>query len=256
MNKLEKAISLSLNHGDFGNTEFSGLDSTKSMEEIAKMAISKQLTTGELNALKIVHSTSDQEKLINQLRDIRTEINKRQGRNLVMVTSVDESSGVSFFCKNIAAATAFDAAKSSMLIDCNFETHVVRDDFRLKGTPGVVDFILNKELEEKHIIHESGINRLRVIHSGNDDSRSGEFFMHPRFRKLLFSLKNRYSDRTIFIDAPPLLNSADARILSELCDMVILVLPNGRVSKKNLQAVSTSLPKEKLLGAVINNYIF
>ncbi len=256
MNKLEKAISLSLNNGDFGNNEFSGLDSSKSMEEIAKMAASKKLTIDELNVLKIVHPTSEQEKLINQLRDIRTAINKRQGKNLVMVTSVDDASGVSFFCKNIAAVTAFDAAKSSMIIDCNFESHGTRDTFHLTNTPGIVDYILDKELDEKQIIHDSGINRLRVIHSGNDDSRSGEFFMHPRFRKLLFSLKNRYTDRTLFIDAPPLLNSADARILSELCDMVILVLPNGKVNKKHLEVVSNSLPKDKLLGAVINNYIF
>ena len=256
MNKLEKAISLSLNNGNFSNTEFSGLDSSKSMEEISKMESTKQLSHEDLDALKIVYPGSQQDKLINQLRDIRTEINKRQGKNLIMVTSIDDQSGVSFFCKNMAAVTAFDSAKSSMLIDCNFQSNVMQNAFSLDKKPGVLDFIANTEIEEKSIIHETGIKRFRVIHSGSSDAESGEYFMHPRFRKLLFSLKNRYSDRTLFLDAPALLNSADARILMDLCDMVILVLPNGKVNKKHLETVAQSIPKDKLLGAVVNNYIF
>jgi len=256
MNKLEKAISLSLNSDDFGSNEFSGLDSMKSMEQIAQMSASKQLSHEELNERKIVYSSCKQEKLINQLRDIRTEINKRRGQNLVMLTSVSERAGVSFFSKNIAAVTAFDSAKSSMIVDCNLDASVMRDTFNLSETPGLIDFISDQGLEEKEIIQESGINRLRVIHSGTMRAESGEFFMHPRFRKLLFSIKNRYTDRTIFIDAPSMLNSADARILVGLCDMVLLVIPNGKTSKKDLQTVSSLIPKEKLLGAVTNNFIY
>jgi len=256
MNKLEKAISLTMNAHEFDDIQFSGVDASKSMEEIAKMSFSKVSEKDYLDRKKIVYPKCSQEKLVNQLRDIRTELSKHQVKNLVMITSVIDEAGVSFFSKNIAAVNAFDASKSSLLIDCNLTSPSVDDTFDLKGKPGLLDYVLNQEIQEKDIIHEVGISRYRALPAGNMKAESSEYFTHPRFKKLLFSLKNRYQDRTIFLDAPPLLDSADARILVGLCDLVILVLPSGKISKNKIEAAAKVIPKEKLMGAIINNNIY
>ena len=66
-------------------------------------------------------------------------------------------------------------------------------------------------------------------------------------------LLNRYSDRYIFINAAPVKDSADARILIDLCDYVILLVPYARSTKNSVKDAADAIDKEKLLGVVLNN---
>jgi Mrp family chromosome partitioning ATPase len=67
------------------------------------------------------------------------------------------------------------------------------------------------------------------------------------------SLLARYDDRYIFMDAAPITESADTRILVELCDFVLLVVPYGRVTKNRIQEAADAIGKDKLLGIVFND---
>lgn len=255
MNKLEKAISLTLSDDMYMHNMYSNHDPAKSMEEISKMDDKPPLTEEALNNKKIIYQGSDQEILVNKLRDIRTVLNKKQGENLIMITSVEQESGASFFAKNLAAVMAFDSSKTSLLLDCNISKPSVAKTFDLESSPGLLDYIYKSSVKEEDIILPVGIKRYRCVTAGNIESDSEEYFTHPRFRSLLIGLKNRYPDRNVFIDAPPLLNSANARILLDMCDQVILVAPFGKVDKKKLAAVSRMIPKEKFSGVVINDFI-
>jgi len=253
MNKLERAISLTMS--DDMNNMYSHCDSEKSIEEISKMEDENTLSENSLLEKKIIFQGSNQDKLVNQLRDIRTALNKNKSKSLIMIASMTESSGVSFFARNLAAVTAFDPSRSSLLIDCNIENSTVDSIFDLQEQKGLLDYIFDPSLTEADIICPTGIPRYRCITAGLSESKNEEFFTHHRFKSLLMGLKNRYSDRNIFIDSPALLTSANARILLDLCDQVILVAPFGKVDGKKLEAISKMIPKEKLSGVVINDYI-
>ncbi len=257
MNKLEKAISMSYSDDVYTHHADSKQDPGTSMDEISRMDDVSLLSEDELANKKIIFQGADQYKLINQLRDIRTALNKNKNKNknLIMLVSLDEKSGTSFFAKNLAAVSAFDSSRSSLLVDCNIATPSVAETFELKGKVGLLDYIFDKNLKEEDIIQAIGIKRYRCITAGNGELGDDEYFMHPRFKTLLAALKNRYSDRNIFLDAPPLLKSANAKILLELCDQVILVAPFGKVERKKLELVQRVVPTGKLSGVVINDYI-
>ena len=72
MNKLERAISLTMSDDISTNNMYSSYDPGKSMEEISKMEDAVYLTEDERIQKKIIFQGSDQDKLVNQLRDIRT----------------------------------------------------------------------------------------------------------------------------------------------------------------------------------------
>jgi protein-tyrosine kinase len=255
MNKLEKAISLTMSDEVYVNNMYGRSDPITSMEEISKMQDTVFLTEAELAQKKIIFQGSNQDKLVNQLRDIRTALNQHKSKNVIMVVSVSESSGTSFFAKNLAAVTAFDSSRSSLLVDCNIEKPSVAKSFGLNDKKGLLDYIFDKELCESDIIQSIGISRYRCITTGLIESGDEEFFTHPRFKSLLKTLKERYQDRSIFLDAPALLTSANARILLSMCDQVILVAPVGKVSARKLETASKMIPKEKLSGLVINDYV-
>ncbi len=255
MNKLEKAISLTMSDEVYINKMYGSYDSSKSMKDIALMDDMPALQNQELIDKKIVFQGSEQEELIHKLRDIRTLLNKTKNKNLVMIASVEKNSGTSFFARNLAAISSFDSSRTSLLVDCNVDNQNVAKIFNLQDSLGLIDYIYDSKIDEADIINSVGIMRYRCITAGILKSESEEYFMHPRFRSLLTGLKNRYNDRNIYIDSPPLLESSNARILLELCDQVILVSPFGKLSSKKLENASKLIPKEKFSGIVINDFI-
>jgi Mrp family chromosome partitioning ATPase len=71
-------------------------------------------------------------------------------------------------------------------------------------------------------------------------------------RRFVEELRSRYRDRNVILDAPSLATSADARILAELADFIVLVVPSGRVAEGQLRSALDVLPEKKLLGVVFN----
>ena len=66
-------------------------------------------------------------------------------------------------------------------------------------------------------------------------------------------VKRRYPDRHIIIDASSLEESVDAKILSLLCDRVVLCVQYGRVTEGQIRSAVEGLGESKVAGVVINN---
>ncbi len=256
MDMLEKAVRLTVeSSGVFSTTDIYERQDHCSIREISKMERERIFSFEEMEEKKIVYPESSQIDLLHKFRDIRTALTSDTDNNIVMVTSVGPNYGTSFFARNLAAVTAFDSTRTSLLIDCNINRSNIGKTFELDNRLGLLDYIVDKTVAIDDVIHCSGIKRYRCIPTGELKGEGEEFFTHPRFKKLLTSLKTRYSDRNIFIDAPPVLTSADTRILLEVCDQVIVIVPYGKVKVADLNAIEKVLPKEKFRGVVYNECI-
>lgn len=254
MNKLEQAIRKTADQGLFGSSMFSG-NQTSCIEEIEKMELSYTLSHEELKKKKIIYPSMDNSKLMNSFRELRSSVTDNPSKNIVMVTALDPNSGTSFFAGNLASVIAFDSSKTAVLVDCNHNNSEVSNLFDIENRYGISDYVSNKNLCIDSIISESGVKRLRVVPFGSADTQLDEQFNHPRFHNLLADLKHKYKERSIVIDAPPILNSADTRILMNLCDQVVLVVPYGKVSQSRLEEALSILSREKLTGVVFNEYM-
>lgn len=256
MDKLERAIRRTVINDDLLYGDYISTDKeTNSIGEILKMNVGKLFSFQELDKKKIVYQRSDQVEALHKFRDIRTALSTDESKNVVMVTSLSASSGASYFARNLAAVTSFDSTKTSLLIDCNIDKPNISSVFELQNQLGVLDYIVDETITVDDVIHASGIARYRCIPSGNTTDETEEYFTHPRFKKLLMDLKNRYKDRNIFIDAPPILKSADTRILLEVCDQVIVVIPYGKVGQEEMNSAEKMIPKDKFKGVVLNEYV-
>ena len=72
-------------------------------------------------------------------------------------------------------------------------------------------------------------------------------------KQFVEELQSRYTDRYVILDAPPVGNTADARILADLCDFVIIVVPYGMVTVDQIKTAIESVPSDKLIGLIYNN---
>ncbi len=252
MNKLEQAIRKTVGNGSLHSSSVEGFSA---IEEIDKMKSSYLMAKEELNKLKIIYPDLKKSELVNSFREMRISITALNSKNIVMVTSINSDAGVSFFARNLAAAIAFDVSKTAILVDCNGRKNSIDNLFNLGNKLGLSEFISDKDIAPEDVIHECGLKRFRVLPFGQSGSNGDEAFSHPRFHSLMAEIKHKYSDRHIIIDAPPIMRSADARILMDVCDQVLLVVPYGRDTSSDIQAAAKVIGSQKFSGVVFNEFL-
>lgn len=270
MSKIEDALkkarvegNLSARHGASNNTEL--VSSTRSdsssqlairsdSTEIVLMDEAEQLSKEQLSDLGIIYSGMSDRKLANSYRDIRTKlIQKSNGKNFIVMITSCYSEDVSDLTLNLATAFTFDESKTSLLIDTNLHSSNLGNKLNFENELGLTDYLTGNDVEIESIVLQSGIKRLRVIPVGSQNETVSECFTSLKMRSLMSDLLSRYSDRYIFINSAPVKDSADTRILLELCDYVVLTVPYGTSSISTINDAVEAIGENKLLGVVFND---
>ncbi|MCW8934274.1 MAG: AAA family ATPase [Gammaproteobacteria bacterium] len=222
---------------------------------ISDMSQPDLLTDRERAEMRIIGPQMSDRRVFNAFRDLRTTViqNVKTSSPIIMVTSSTYGSGSSFVATNLAAAIAMDGTKTSLLVDCNLDNPQSCKLSKSENPLGLIDYLEDSERSIEEIISPTGIPRMRLITAGEKDANKSEFFTSKRLHFLFEKIKERYDQRFIIVDAPPINENADARILSEVCDYVILVVPYGKVNNEAVLNTARVIGKEKLLGAVFNN---
>jgi len=97
-----------------------------------------------------------------------------------------------------------------------------------------------------------GIEKITLISGGASFQESAEILGSPRMKEFISDIKWRYPERYILFDAPPILSGADVLTLAHLIDLVIVVVQAGKTSMDDVRRALHYLPKEKILGFVLN----
>lgn len=226
--------------------------------QIARMEDPTVISPGRLDELKIVHPGMSDRKRLDLFRRLRTQIFEVTGRSsfTLMVSSVIPNGGASFVAANLAASIAFDESKTSLLVDCNLLDpyhHLLLDEAGIDYHYGLTDYLEDPTLGMENIIRPSGISRMRLIPAGHNRLAKAEYFASIGMRQFMSEVKSRYTDRFILVDGPSVEDSADARIMADLCDYVLLVVPYGQVLESQVLSAVDALDEKKLVGVVLNN---
>lgn len=205
----------------------------------------------------IIEYNSEHAEVVQSFRTMRTLLLQQAavGNFVTMVTGMRPGSGASFVARNLAAALAFDECRTALLIDCNRDSPSV--DALLEGRlrHGLTDLLENPaEVGIADIIYSTGIPRLRAIPVGRRRNRPTEYFTTPRMKSFLEVIRRRYEDRCVIVDAPPMLASADPRILADWCQYVVLVVRYGEATRDELLEAVATFPREKFVGVIFNDF--
>jgi protein-tyrosine kinase len=228
-----------------------------------RVAASKALTRMEDSVLveprtlaerRMIHIGMPDIEAVTAFRELRTKILQIAQRSCtILVTSSARARAGDSTASNLAMAFALDESKTALLLDCNLESPKLDHMLTARGAPGIVDYLKNDEIGVERVIHAVGVRRLRLIPAGQSRDRMAEYFTSTKMRELLQELRHRYVDRYIVLDAPPITESADARILAELADYVVLVVPYGAATESQIAAAAKLISEKKLLGIVFSD---
>jgi Mrp family chromosome partitioning ATPase len=71
-------------------------------------------------------------------------------------------------------------------------------------------------------------------------------------QRLIKEIRERYEERIVIFDLPPLLNADDAMAVLPQIDCVLMVVANGMSSSREIEDSLRQLPATNLLGTVLN----
>lgn len=229
--------------------------SAESARSVARLREPSPLSPRTLEERQLIHAHESVRLQADAFREIRTRLlDLGTAHNFVtMVTAISPQSGASFVARNLAAAFAFDSARSSLLIDCNVRHPSQHTALRVDPSRGgLMDFLDHPATGLEKILYHTGIPRVQLIPAGTQREIAGEYFSSFRIRALLDSLRARYAERYIFLDGPAVKGSPDARILADLADFVVLVVSRGRDTPSAINRAVANFDPSKLAGVIFN----
>lgn len=223
-------------------------------KQIVRMQEPRRLTPDDLDERRIIYPESSNRALVNKFRDLRTKLLELSGGNnfTLVVSGASEGAGSSFVALNLAAAFAFDQAKTALIIDCNLREPSLHSVLDVIPETGLTDFLDDPDYDIGRILYPTGIPRLRLIPAGSRRETPAEFFTSFRMKQFLQAVRRRYPDRFIVLDTAPISETPDARILTDLCDYGMLVVPHGKITPTTAEQAATAFNPEKFVGAIIN----
>jgi protein-tyrosine kinase len=224
-------------------------------KQIMNMPELYRLDLHHLDRHRIIHAGMSNISRLNAYRDIRTKLLQLfDGSNAttLVVPAVDDPD-LQKVCFNLAAVFALDMSKTSLILDTSAKQAVYHDWVGLERPLGLLNFLEGHVAGLDQIIYPVGISRLRMIPIGYPSDPNAEHFLSPRMAGLIEVLKRRYSDRYLFLNGAPVDISPDSRILAELVDWVIIVLPRYKISKVYLSDLVESIGRDKIAGIVMTD---
>jgi receptor protein-tyrosine kinase len=172
--------------------------------------------------------------------------------NLAMVTSANPGEGKTFTAINLAISLAGDPDVHVLLVDADFANPQISKTLGIEPTDGLLDILADPSRDLSDVILRTNIDRMSVIPAGESHEMSVELLGSQRMQRLTSELSDRYSDRIVIFDTPPLLASVDPTVLAKRMGQILVVVEANRTDKGDLQQAVERLPADAYLGLVLN----
>ena len=210
-----------------------------------------------LERLQRVHGVlrPDRSELAETFKMLRNQLLQRmriQGHSVLAVSSPRHIVGKSLTAVNLALAMAAELDSSVLLVDGDLSGQGLQKLFGIEGQPGLSEH-LTQGLPIPQLLINPGVQRLVLLPAGaGGKQQSAELLGTRATQHLVQELKTLYQDRTVIVDLPPLLDTADALAFLPLADTTLLVVEEHGSTLADIEAANELLAPYNLIGAVMS----
>ena len=187
-----------------------------------------------------------------QFRTLRSrlyQMRSNQPLRTLLVTSSIPTEGKTFVTNNLAQAIIRQPDRRALIIDADLRRSRLHVPLGAPSSPGLTDY-LRGTADIASIIQQGQEGNLCFIPGGDEVTNPSELIANGRMKMLLDRLAPIFD--WIILDSPPCLLVADASILADLCDGVLLVARAGVTPAATAQRACQELRGRNLVGVVLN----
>jgi succinoglycan biosynthesis transport protein ExoP len=232
--------------------------------QTGKLLESKKLQSGGPWQVELITSNKNLSPLADAFRATLTSI-LYSGENgnrprIIVITSANPGEGKTTVACNLALALAEIGPsvlrQSVLLIDGDLRRPRLHQIFGVPNKWGLTDLLegMTPPDGSSETVFKTGFRNLFLLPSGSPASNISSLLHSPRAVAFLNRMRKEF--HTVIIDAPPMLNLPDARVLGRLADGVVLVVRSADTIRYAAVAAKQRLTEDgtRVLGTILNQW--
>jgi exopolysaccharide/PEP-CTERM locus tyrosine autokinase len=151
--------------------------------------------------------------------------------NLIVVTSAMPGEGKTYCAVNLAMSIAMEMDITVLLVDADVARPSVLKVLGLPPEPGLMDILLRDQTGLADVILKTNVPTLSILPAGRANKHATELLASRSMSRLLTEIAERYADRIVIFDSPPLLMTTEASVLAAQMGQVLLVVESERTTQ-------------------------
>jgi receptor protein-tyrosine kinase len=172
--------------------------------------------------------------------------------NLIMVTSSLPGEGKSFCAINLAVSMAMEMDRTVLLVDADVARPRVPEYLGLHTDLGLLDVLRDKQLKLSDVLIKTDVAKLTVLPAGRTYKRATELLASAAMTDLIEDIGNRYHDRIIIFDSPPLLATSEASVLAAHMGQIVMVVEAEKTSQEAVQEALSHIQSCEVVSMLLN----
>ncbi|MFT6030826.1 MAG: protein-tyrosine kinase, partial [Oleiphilaceae bacterium] len=207
-------------------------------------------------------STNSQRQLINEeYRAIKRKLlnnafgplsKSLNNSNIIMVTSCRPGEGKTFTAINLALSIALEKDKTVLLVDADVLRPNVMKTLELDSKQGLMEYLLGEKEDISEVMCKTNLDNLRIIPAGKSHHLSTELLASEKMFEAVEEFANRYTDRVVIVDTPPLLGINETAILANLAGQALIVTEESKTKLVDVEQAVKQLNPEMAIGFIVN----
>lgn len=188
---------------------------------------------------------------------LRSQILKQSqdhGLKLIGITSAAPNVGKTLVASNLAAALSRIADLDVYLIDLDLHRPAVASRFGLEQGDGIHDFLSGEVNELADVSYRINDERLVIVPGFRRNVATGELLTSTIGDAFFAGLRALPPSAIVLIDMPPIFADDDAVIIGQRIDGYIMVVENGKTTRKQVRETVRMLAPTPMIGSVLNRY--
>lgn len=148
--------------------------------------------------------------------------------NIIMVTSSRPSEGKTFTATNLAMSIASEQDKTVLLVDADVLKPNVLNTLGLERRKGLMEYLTGDVGDISDVLYPTNIDKLKIIPAGKSHHLSTELLASQKMHETVDEFANRYPDRIVIFDTPPLIGINESAILANFAGQAVVVVEEGK----------------------------
>ena len=174
--------------------------------------------------------------------------------NLIMVTSSLPGEGKTFTAINLAISMATELEHTVLLVDADVSKSSVMKYLGLTEKRGLIDVLRNPDMPLSDVLIKTNIAKLTVLPAGTNIAHATELLASTAMKNFVRDIANRYPDRIIIFDCPPLLSTSEASVLATYMGQIVFVVEAERTPQDAITDALAHLADCEHVGVVLNKF--
>ncbi|PRO68442.1 XrtA-associated tyrosine autokinase [Alteromonas gracilis] len=175
--------------------------------------------------------------------------------NIIMVTSSRPSEGKTFTATNLALSIAAEQDKTVLLVDADVLKPNVLNTLGLQRRKGLMEYLTGDVEDISEVLYSTNIDKLKIIPAGKSHHLSTEMLASQKMHETVDEFANRYPDRIVIFDTPPLIGINESAILANFAGQAVVVVEEGKTKVNDIKMSVERLNPEMAIGFVVNKSI-